>query len=116
MKRTVDHDGDHGSRDSEDGQEVEESSDILRIRDGHKVGDSVVVKVDRDGKTKELDLVITDHITIKYNGNDKIDNMINMYKDYIMGETLANKIEKESNLGEKTLLNDKEVEIKIKKD
>ncbi len=45
-----------------DGEKVEESSDILRIRDGHKVGDSVTVKVDRDGKTKELDLIIGDGV------------------------------------------------------
>ena len=65
---------------------------------------------------KELDLVITDHITVKYNGNDKVDAMIDMYKDYIMGETLANKIDKGNNLSTKASLNDIEVEIEIKKD
>ena len=43
---------------------------------------------------KEMDFVITDHINVYYSGNEKIDKMINMYKDYVMGETLAESITK----------------------
>ena len=41
-----------------------------------------------------MDFVITDHINVYYSGNEKIDKMINMYKDYVMGETLAESITK----------------------
>ena len=43
---------------------------------------------------KEMDFVITDHINVYYSGNEKIDKMINMYKGYVMGETLAESITK----------------------
>lgn len=63
---------------------------------------------------KEKDFVITDHINIYYNGNEKLDKMINMYKDYIMGETLAENIEKKETKN-KYMLNDIEAYINVEK-
>ena len=63
---------------------------------------------------KEKDFIITDHINIYYNGNEKLDKMINMYKDYIMGETLAENIEKKETKN-KYMLNDIEAYINVEK-
>ena len=41
--------------------------------------------------------------------------MIDMYKDYIMGETLAEKLEVATNISEKYQLNDLEIEIKVER-
>ena len=63
---------------------------------------------------KEKDFIITDHINIYYNGTEKLDKMINMYKDYIMGETLAENIEKKE-IENKYMLNDIEAYIDVEK-
>ena len=44
---------------------------------------------------KDADFVITDHINIYYNGTEAIDKMLDMYKDYIMGEVLGEKLVKD---------------------
>ena len=64
---------------------------------------------------KDADFIITDHINIYYNGDSDIEKMITMYNEYIKGETLAEKIEKDENLSDKELLNDKEVAIKVER-
>ena len=63
---------------------------------------------------KEKDFIITDHINIYYNGCDVLDKMIDMYKDYIMGETLAESITKKE-LDNKYMLNDIEAYIDVEK-
>ena len=43
-----------------DGVEIEQSSDIIDIRDSHSVGDEVPIVVERDGRNVELTLTIGD--------------------------------------------------------
>ncbi len=43
-----------------DGVEIKETGDIIRVRDSHKVGDTIEVVVERDGKEIKLSLVIGD--------------------------------------------------------
>ena len=64
---------------------------------------------------KEADFIITDHINIYYYGDENLDKMIDMYKEYIMGETLAENIEKDSSITNKCVLNDIEVFINVEK-
>jgi len=64
---------------------------------------------------KELDLVITDHITIYYNGSEVLDNVIELFEDYIKNETLADNIVKKENVSELFELNDEKAEIKVEK-
>lgn len=62
---------------------------------------------------KEADFIITDHIKVYYNGNDTIDKMLNMYKDYIMGEVLGDELIKDISLTEEYELNDSKACIKV---
>ena len=64
---------------------------------------------------KEADFVITDHIKVYYNGTDNIDKMLDMYRDYVMGEVLGDELIKDISLTEKTDLNDEEAYIKVEK-
>jgi isoleucyl-tRNA synthetase len=64
---------------------------------------------------KTSDFIITDHIKIYYNGNEKIDKMLKKYKDYIMGETLADKLVKDESLTTKYDLNDEVVYLKVER-
>lgn len=66
---------------------------------------------------KEKDFVITDHIKVYYNGEDKIDEMFKLYKDYIMGEVLGDELIKEIALKEdcKFALNDVVTYIDVEK-
>ncbi len=43
-----------------DGVEIKETGDIIRVRDSHKVGDTIEVVVERDGKEIKLSLEIGD--------------------------------------------------------
>ena len=43
-----------------DGVEIKETGDIIRVRDKHKVGDTVEVIVERDGKEVTLNMTIGD--------------------------------------------------------
>ena len=45
---------------SVDGIEINSSSDIISIRDSHKVGDEITIEVERDDEIIELKLVIGD--------------------------------------------------------
>lgn len=66
---------------------------------------------------KEKDFVITDHIKVFYNGEDKIDEMFKLYKDYIMGEVLGDELTKDISLKDecKYELNDISTYISIEK-
>ena len=64
---------------------------------------------------KDADFVITDHINVYYNGSEKIEKMFELYKDYVMGEVLGDKLEKNTKLKDKYDLNDEEVFIKVEK-
>ena len=43
-----------------DGVEIKETGDIIKVRDSHKVGDTIEVVVERDGKEMTLSLTIAD--------------------------------------------------------
>ena len=64
---------------------------------------------------KEADFIITDHIKVYYNGTDKIDKMLEMYKDYVMNEVLGDELIKDISLTEKCELNDEEACIKVER-
>lgn len=64
---------------------------------------------------KENDFIITDHIKVYYNGTDKIDKMLSLYQDYIMGEVLGEELVKDISLTEECLLNDEKAYIKVER-
>lgn len=64
---------------------------------------------------KELDLVITDHIKIYYNGSNLLDKVITNFEDYIKNETLSDEINKKENISELYELNLEKAELKIEK-
>ena len=64
---------------------------------------------------KELDLVITDHIKIYYEGDEKVEEMLNKYNDYIKGETLAEEISSKKKLDKEYKLNDLTCKIEVVK-
>ena len=66
---------------------------------------------------KEADFVITDHIKVYYNGTDQIDKMLELYKDYVMGEVLGDELIKDISLKDKYKceLNDEEAYIKVER-
>ena len=64
---------------------------------------------------KELDLIITDHIKIYYNGEEQINKMLELYSDYVKNETLAIDIIEDKKLELNDALNDVKCSINIKK-
>ncbi|MBR2246238.1 MAG: isoleucine--tRNA ligase, partial [Bacilli bacterium] len=60
---------------------------------------------------KEEDFVITDHINVYYNGTEAIDKMLDMYKDYVKGEVLGEKIVKDEKLEDLEDINNEKVSI-----
>ena len=64
---------------------------------------------------KEADFVITDHIKVIYHGSDKINQMLDKYYDYVMGEVLGDELVKDSTLAFDDKLNDEDVVIKVEK-
>jgi len=64
---------------------------------------------------KEADFIITDHIKVYYNGTDKIDKMLDMYKDYVMNEVLGDELIKDISLTDKCELNDEDAFIKVER-
>ena len=64
---------------------------------------------------KDADFVITDHIKIYYDGTEAIDKMLEMYKDYIMGEVLGEELVKDTKLLEYYELNDEKAAIKVER-
>ncbi len=64
---------------------------------------------------KEADFVITDHIKVIYHGSDKINQMLDKYYDYVMGEVLGDELIKDETLAFDDKLNDEKVAIKVEK-
>ncbi len=64
---------------------------------------------------KEKDFVITDHIKVYYQGDNDIDKMIDLYKDYVMGEVLAEVIMKKDIDSEEYDINNHKCMIEIEK-
>ena len=64
---------------------------------------------------KEADFVITDHIKVIYHGSDKINQMLDKYYDYVMGEVLGDELVKDETLAFDDELNDEKVAIKVEK-
>ena len=65
--------------------------------------------------SKEADFVITDHINVYYNGSEKLEKMFTLYKDYVMGEVLGDKLIKDESLKDECELNDEKVSIKVER-
>ncbi len=64
---------------------------------------------------KEADFVITDHIKVIYHGSEKINQMLDKYYDYVMGEVLGDELVKDETLAFDDKLNDEDVIIKVEK-
>ena len=64
---------------------------------------------------KDMDLVITDHIKIYYYGSEVLDNVIELFDNYIKNETLADEIIKFENISELYELNDEQAQLKVEK-
>ncbi len=64
---------------------------------------------------KEADFVITDHIKVIYNGSPKINQMLDKYYDYVMGEVLGDELIKDESLKFDDKLNDEDVAIKVER-
>ena len=64
---------------------------------------------------KEADFVITDHIKVIYHGSEKINQMLDKYYDYVMGEVLSDELIKDESLKFDDKLNDEDVIIKVEK-
>lgn len=64
---------------------------------------------------KEADFIITDHIRIFYEGDEKIDKMLEKYMDYVKNETLAEQIIKQNMTAEEYSLNGHNCKIKVEK-
>ena len=64
---------------------------------------------------KDADFVITDHIKIYYNGTEKIDEILEKYKDYVMGETLGDELVKDTNLTNMVEMNNESASIEVER-
>lgn len=64
---------------------------------------------------KDADFIITDHINIYYNGSSAVDKMLEVYKDYVMGEVLGEKLIKDESLDNYSDMNDEKVAIKVER-
>ena len=64
---------------------------------------------------KDADLVITDRINVYYDGEELIEETINVHEEFIKNETLADALIKQSNVSEKFEMNETTAELKIEK-
>ena len=64
---------------------------------------------------KESDFDIADRITLYYNGDAKLDEVIKNYEDYIKDGVLALEIKKDESLELVTELNELKVALKVEK-
>ena len=64
---------------------------------------------------KDADFVITDHIKVYYNGTDKIDKMLESWKDYVMGEVLGEELIKDETLDDYSEMNEEKAAIKVER-
>ena len=65
--------------------------------------------------SKEQDLIVADRIIVSYKANEKVEQMIKEYEEYIRTETLAIKLNQKDNLTNKIDLNEHEVFLEIEK-
>lgn len=73
----------------------------------------MVSKVQQLRKNKDYN--VADRITLYYDGDDEVKETVNIFKEYIMNETLSTEILNESRNCEKSDLNGHEVEIDVTK-
>ena len=64
---------------------------------------------------KDADFVITDHINVTYHGSSMINEMLDKYYDYVMGEILGDKLVEDKSLSFDDKLNDEDVVIKVER-
>ena len=64
---------------------------------------------------KNMNMELTDRITINYEASEKIKNAVEAFSDYIKKETLATDITNECLAGEEFSINDEKVLIAISK-
>ena len=64
---------------------------------------------------KRKDLEITDRIILYYNGTERFEKVLEMFKEYIQDETLATEILEKENLEETFDINGEEVAIDLEK-
>ena len=64
---------------------------------------------------KNINLELTDRITISYSASDKVKSAVDAFADYIKNETLANEIIANAKDGEEFSINDEKVLIAILK-
>ena len=64
---------------------------------------------------KDADFVITDHIKVYYNGTEKIDKMLESWKDYVMGEVLGEELIKDETLDDYSEMNEEKAAIKVER-
>ncbi len=64
---------------------------------------------------KEADFEITDHIAVYYDGDSKLDQMLEVYKEYVMRETIAEEIIRRKLNIEEVALNDINGKIQVER-
>ncbi len=64
---------------------------------------------------KDADFIITDHIKVYYHGTEKVDEMLDKYYDYVMGEVLGDELIKDDNIAEEYDLNEEKASIKVER-
>ena len=64
---------------------------------------------------KDADFVITDHIKVYYNGTEKVDKMLESWKDYVMGEVLGEELIKDETLDDYSEMNEEKAAIKVER-
>ena len=64
---------------------------------------------------KEADFIITDRITLYYNGNEMLDEMLATYEEYVKEETLSTSLVKDETLPKDIMLNDIAIALKVEK-
>ena len=108
------------SIDVKDGYVASNNSNTCVVLDTNLTDDLILEGLAREmvrtiqNLRKEKDFVITDHINVYYSGNEKINKMVGMYKEYIMGETLAERIEIKE-VSNSYMLNDEEIYLDVER-
>ena len=108
------------SIDVKDGYVASNNSNTCVVLDTNLTDDLILEGLAREmvrtiqNLRKEKDFIITDHINVYYSGNEKINKMVGMYKEYIMGETLAERIEIKE-VSNSYMLNDEEIYLDVER-
>ena len=64
---------------------------------------------------KDADFVITDHIKVYYKGTKAVHEMLDKYRDYVMGEVLGDELIEDESLTDECELNDEKACIKVER-